>query len=67
MHIANVEKLPISTSGSPLQIRCKTFLCVTFVIPRERDCHDIFLSLQSLSQPRKDNLVQGVRYCQHLV
>lgn len=51
MHIANVDKLPISTTGSPLQIRCKNFLCVTFVIPRERDCHDIFISLQNLSQP----------------
>lgn len=51
MHIASVVKLPISTSGSPLQIFCKNFLCVTFVIPKERDCHEIYTSLLQLSQP----------------
>jgi hypothetical protein len=51
MHIASVEKLPLTTIGSPLQIRCKTFLSVTFVIPRERDCHEVFRTLQQLSQP----------------
>lgn len=51
MHIASVEKLPLTTAGSPLQIKCKTFLCVTFVIPRERDCHDIYTTLLQLSQP----------------
>ncbi|XP_066999701.1 myotubularin-related protein 8 isoform X4 [Anabrus simplex] len=51
MHIANVEKLPLTTTGSPLQIRCKTFLSVTFVLPRERDCHEVFTTLQQLAQP----------------
>lgn len=51
MHIATVEKLPLTTTGSPLLIRCKTFLSVTFVIPKERDCHDIYITLQQLSQP----------------
>ncbi|KAJ4446902.1 hypothetical protein ANN_13603 [Periplaneta americana] len=51
MHIASVEKLPLTTTGSPLQIRCKTFLSVTFVIPRERDCHEVFMTLQQLAQP----------------
>lgn len=51
MHIASVEKLPLTTSGSPLQIRCKTFLSVTFVVPRERDCQEVFITLQQLSQP----------------
>lgn len=51
MHIASVEKLPLTTTGSPLLIRSKTFLSVTFVIPRERDCHDIYTTLQQLSQP----------------
>lgn len=59
MHIANVEKLPLTTTGSPLLIRCKTFLSVTFVIPRERDCHDIYTTLQQLSQP---NNVENL-YC----
>lgn len=51
MHIANIEKLPLTTTGSPLLIRCKTFLSVTFVIPKERDCHDLYVTLQQLSQP----------------
>ncbi|KAA0186994.1 hypothetical protein HAZT_HAZT003031 [Hyalella azteca] len=51
MHISSVEKLPLSTQGSPLHIRCKTFLSVTFVIPKERDCHEIFTALLQLSQP----------------
>lgn len=51
MHIANLEKLPLTTTGSPLQIRTKTFLSVTFVLPKERDCHDVYVSLQHLSQP----------------
>ncbi|KAF2896064.1 hypothetical protein ILUMI_10108 [Ignelater luminosus] len=51
MHIASLEKLPLTTTGSPLLIRCKTFLSVTFVIPKERDCHDIYTTLQQLSQP----------------
>ncbi len=51
MHIASVDKQPLSTSGSPLSITCKNFLAVTFVVPRERDCMDIYTSLQRLSQP----------------
>lgn len=51
MHIASLDKMPLSTTGSPLLIRCKTFLSVTFVIPKERDCHDIYVTLQQLSQP----------------
>lgn len=51
MHIANIDKLTLTTTGSPLLIRTKTFLSVTFVIPKERDCHDIFITLQQLSQP----------------
>jgi hypothetical protein len=51
MHIASVDKLPLTTTGSPLHIRCKMFLSVTFVIPRERDCHEVYTNLQQLSQP----------------
>lgn len=51
MHIGSLDKLPLTTTGSPLLIRCKTFLFVTFVIPREKECHDIYVTLQKLSQP----------------
>ncbi|XP_071980807.1 phosphatidylinositol-3,5-bisphosphate 3-phosphatase MTMR8 isoform X4 [Engystomops pustulosus] len=52
-HIASVEKLPISTTGCPLIIHCKNFRVAHFVIPRERDCHEVYTSLLKLSQPVK--------------
>lgn len=51
MHIGSIDKLPLTTTGSPLLIKCKTFLTVTFVIPREKECHDVYQSLLKLSQP----------------
>ncbi|UYV64417.1 MTMR6 [Cordylochernes scorpioides] len=51
MHIASVQKLPITTLGSPIQLRCKNFLCVTFQIPKERDAMQIYESLLEMSQP----------------
>lgn len=51
MHIGSVDKLQLSTKGSPLLIRCKTFRSVTFVIPKERECHDVYVTLLKLSQP----------------
>ncbi|XP_055602796.1 myotubularin-related protein 8 isoform X2 [Uranotaenia lowii] len=51
MQIANVEKLPLTTTGSPLLIRCKTFLSITFVISKERECHDVYTTLMKLYQP----------------
>nr|XP_018898437.1 PREDICTED: myotubularin-related protein 6 isoform X1 [Bemisia tabaci] len=61
-HIASIEKLPLSTAGSSLRIRCKTFLLVTFVIPRESDCHEMFVSLQKLSQPARLEDLYCFRY-----
>lgn len=52
-HIASVEKLPLTAAGSPLKIRCKTFLIVTFVISRDRDSQEIYTSLLQLSKPEK--------------
>ncbi|XP_071951261.1 phosphatidylinositol-3,5-bisphosphate 3-phosphatase MTMR6-like [Antedon mediterranea] len=51
MHIASVEKLALTTAGSPLQIRCKTFQLATFIIPREKDCQSLYKSLLKLSRP----------------
>ncbi|XP_074841707.1 phosphatidylinositol-3,5-bisphosphate 3-phosphatase MTMR6 isoform X2 [Carettochelys insculpta] len=50
-HIAAVEKLALTTSGCPLVIQCKNFRVVHFIVPRERDCHDIYNSLLQLSNP----------------
>ncbi|XP_073497160.1 phosphatidylinositol-3,5-bisphosphate 3-phosphatase MTMR8 isoform X1 [Phyllobates terribilis] len=49
-HIASVEKQALSTSGCPLTIHCKNFRVTHFVIPRERDCHEVYSSLIKLSQ-----------------
>uniref|UniRef100_UPI00398EAD1E myotubularin-related protein 6 isoform X2 n=1 Tax=Pristiophorus japonicus TaxID=55135 RepID=UPI00398EAD1E len=52
-HIAVVEKLSLTTVGCPLAIWCKNFRVIHFIIPRERDCHDIYNSLLKLSRPVK--------------
>ncbi|MEE6472646.1 hypothetical protein FKM82_009677 [Ascaphus truei] len=50
-HISAVEKLALTTTGCPLVIQCKNFRVVHFIVPRERDCHDIYNSLLQLSKP----------------
>ncbi|XP_076446061.1 phosphatidylinositol-3,5-bisphosphate 3-phosphatase MTMR8-like isoform X2 [Babylonia areolata] len=51
MHIGHIERMPLTAGGSPLLIRCKNFMCITFIIPRERDCQDLYVSLLELSKP----------------
>ncbi|XP_030624413.1 phosphatidylinositol-3,5-bisphosphate 3-phosphatase MTMR6 [Chanos chanos] len=50
-HIASVEKLSLTTTGCPLVIQCRNFRVVHFVVPRERDCHDVYSSLLRLLRP----------------
>ncbi|XP_042196613.1 myotubularin-related protein 8 [Callorhinchus milii] len=50
-HIAAIEKPALTAAGCPLLIHCKNFRVAHFVIPRERDCHDVYSSLLRLSQP----------------
>lgn len=51
--VSSVEKQGATDSGCPLLVHCKNFQVLNFVIPREQECHDVFLSLQRLSQPGK--------------
>ena len=37
MHLNIVEKLPLTTSGSPLRIQCSNFRAATFLIHRDKD------------------------------
>ena len=37
MHLNMVEKLPLTTSGSPLRIQCSNFRAATFLIHRDKD------------------------------
>jgi len=51
MHINVVDKLPLTTSGSPLRIQCSNFRTATFMVNRDRDAQDIYTSLIHLSRP----------------
>ncbi|EDV24375.1 uncharacterized protein TRIADDRAFT_56124 [Trichoplax adhaerens] len=50
-HIATVEKQQISIKGAPLKIVCKDFRVLNFVFYKERDCQDVYVSLQNLTKP----------------
>ena len=54
-----MDKLALTTAGCPLVIQCKNFRIVHFVVPRERDCHDVYNSLLQLSK-------QGARLARSL-
>ncbi|XP_049604550.1 myotubularin-related protein 7a isoform X2 [Syngnathus scovelli] len=51
--VFRVEKQATTPSGCPLLIHCKNFQVLHFVIPEERECHDVHVSLQRLSQPER--------------
>lgn len=53
MHVSSIEKLPTTPNGCPLLIKCKHFLHITFIIPKEKDALDVFVSLNQLSQPSR--------------
>ncbi|XP_066555092.1 phosphatidylinositol-3,5-bisphosphate 3-phosphatase MTMR6 isoform X2 [Amia ocellicauda] len=61
-HIASVEKLSLTTSGCPLLIQCRNFRVVQFVVPRERDCHDVYSSLLRLLRPVSFNHLYAFSY-----
>ncbi|KAM9578929.1 phosphatidylinositol-3-phosphate phosphatase MTMR7 isoform 3-T3 [Guaruba guarouba] len=51
--ISSIEKQATTATGCPLLIRCKNFQVIQLVIPQERDCHDIYISLIRLTRPVK--------------
>jgi len=51
MHISTVEKLPLTTSGSPLRIQCSNFRTATFMVARDQEAQNVFTSLIRLSRP----------------
>jgi len=53
-HIAGVEKLPLSTAGSPLLIKYKTFQSLSFVFSKEKDCQELYTTLCRLSRLSKN-------------
>ncbi|XP_040122048.1 myotubularin-related protein 8 isoform X1 [Oryx dammah] len=50
-HIATVEKLPVTSLGCPLILRCKNFRLAHFVLESDIVCHEVYISLLKLSQP----------------
>lgn len=56
--VCSVEKQAATASGCSLLIHCKNFQVLHFVLPQERECQDVHLSLQRLSQP--GNLLRSV-------
>jgi len=53
MHLNVVEKLPLTTSGTPIRIQCSNFRTATFLVHRDKDAQDIYTSLIHLSRPLK--------------
>ncbi|GAB0188498.1 myotubularin-related protein 7 [Grus japonensis] len=51
--ISSIEKQATTATGCPLLIRCKNFQIIQLVIPQERDCHDVYISLIRLARPVK--------------
>uniref|UniRef100_A0A8C9FUW9 MTMR6-9 GRAM domain-containing protein n=1 Tax=Pavo cristatus TaxID=9049 RepID=A0A8C9FUW9_PAVCR len=49
--ISSIEKQATTATGCPLLIRCKNFQVIQLVIPQERDCHDVYISLIRLARP----------------
>ncbi len=52
MLIHTVEKPLLTTSGTQLRVLCSNFQTATFIVVKDRDAHDVFLSLQALSRPK---------------
>ncbi|KAM6953572.1 myotubularin-related protein 7a [Aplochiton taeniatus] len=51
--VCSVQKQALTASGYPLLIHSKNFQILHFLIPVEKDCHDVFASLLRLSQPEQ--------------
>ena len=49
--IESIERLNLTSSGTPLYIRCKTFLVLKFIFRKEPDANDVEKTLTRLSKP----------------
>lgn len=55
-HIGSAERGQITAAGSPLTISCKSFLSVSFLMSRDKECQDVYDTLNEISQPSKCTL-----------
>ncbi|XP_066935132.1 myotubularin-related protein 6-like [Clytia hemisphaerica] len=60
--ISEVEKLPLTARGSAVRVRTRTFRHVKFVITRDRECTDVFDTIQKLSSPTKTDELYAFVY-----
>lgn len=51
--VCSVQKQALTASGYPLLIHSKNFQILHFLIPQEKDCHHVFVSLLRLSRPEQ--------------
>lgn len=49
--IKNVERGALTVLGSSLVLRCKHFLELTFLIPKDKECQDLYETLTRCSRP----------------
>lgn len=56
-HIASVEKLPLTSVGCPLIVRCKNFLVAHFILDSDAICQEVYISLLKLSQTGSYNSI----------
>lgn len=49
--LSSIEKQNVSSVGTPIQIKCKNFQSITFIIPKEKDAFEVVSSLNHLSAP----------------
>ncbi|CAH8494735.1 unnamed protein product [Schistosoma turkestanicum] len=46
--VSSVERLPLTTGGAPLIIRGKDFRVIRLIVLKERNCHDVYITLTRL-------------------
>jgi len=51
--VHTVERPVLTTSGSQIRVACSNFQTASFIIQKDRDANDVFLSLLALSKPKK--------------
>lgn len=53
MLMHTIDKPLLTTSGTLLKILCHHFLSASFIIQRDKDANDVYLSLLALSNPKE--------------
>eukprot|EP00116_Pleurobrachia_bachei_P002100 sb/3462362/ len=50
--VESVDRMNLTPSGTPLYIRCKTFLVLKFIFRKDRDANDFYEAISHLSRPK---------------